>query len=354
MAGDSRASYDPIVMRGLPRVTLVALTALGLGSWLGLGRPDEARLRELAFKARDAVNEATSPTATATASGEPVTDFAPSVTPETLDTTRPWPRLNPEASAKRAWLLAEGPYHPPGDGQRLVTLTFDDGPFPETTPSVLRLLAKYNIHATFFVLGRYLDGDDERSKATRDVLRQIVSAGHLVGNHTHDHHLLTQLGHGETLAQIEDGAASITKVIGKEPLVFRPPYGQVDMFTMQVLKEKQLELVLWNIEAEDMKNDDPVAMFQSIKGQLDYAGGGIVLLHDIRPSTVVMLGKLLEWMSLRKFDPAHKEKPGYQIVDLPAYIRATAESPQPFPDRIELERKRSAQHQAGNGRRPRR
>ena len=341
-------------MRGVPRVTLAAVVALGMGSWLGLGRPDEGRAKQLVFRARDALNEAWSPRESQAPSGEPVLDFAPSVAPETLDTTRPWPRLNPEASAKKAWLLAEGPYHPPGDGERLVTLTFDDGPFPETTPTVLRMLAKYDIHATFFVLGRYLDGEDDRAKATRDVLRQIVSAGHLVGNHTHDHSLLTQLGRAQALAQIEDGAASITRVTGKEPLVFRPPYGQVDAFTMQVLKEKQLELVLWNVEAEDMKNDDATAMFKSIRDQLDYAGGGIVLLHDIRPSTVAVLGKLLDWLALRKFDPSRKEKPGYDVVDLPTYIRKTAESPQPFPDRIELERKRSAQHHASRGTHPRR
>ena len=58
--------------------------------------------------------------------------------------------------------------------KRRAVNTFDDGPFPETTPTVLKILAKAKVHASFFVIGRYLDGDDERAKASREVLKQVA------------------------------------------------------------------------------------------------------------------------------------------------------------------------------------
>jgi peptidoglycan/xylan/chitin deacetylase (PgdA/CDA1 family) len=324
---------------------MTGVLALAVGSWLGLGKPSVSQAKTLVM---DAQNRIVRPEGgPLDPAGPRVTDFAPSVaqgTDASASSGEPWPRLNPEASAKRAWLLAEGPYHPPGDNRRIVTLTFDDGPFPETTPSVLRLLAKYKVHATFFVLGRYLDCDEDRCVESREVLKQVAAAGHLVGNHTRNHLLLTQLPRAQELAEIDDSAAAITKVIGKEPLVFRPPFGQVDMWTMQLLREKKQELVLWNVEAEDMKNDDAKAMFKSIKQQLDYAGGGIVLLHDIRPSSVEVLSLLLDWLAIHRWDPEHRDRPGYEIVDLPSFIKETAASPQPYADRIELEHRRSALH----------
>ena len=68
-----------------------------------------------------------------------------------------------------------------------LALTFDDGPFPETTPKVLDLLAKYDVHATFFVIGRYLDGESERVRASREVLKNVVHAGHLVARLAEGH-----------------------------------------------------------------------------------------------------------------------------------------------------------------------
>ena len=132
-------------------------------------------------------------------------------------------------SRSRAWLLAEGPARTAGSS-RLVTLTFDDGPNPDTTPSVLALLAKHHVRATFFFIGRYLDGGKRRAVAARKAARAIAEAGHIVGSHTHDHNLLTTDTHTQVLDQIDDGIASIEHAIGRRPELFRPPYGQLDAF----------------------------------------------------------------------------------------------------------------------------
>jgi peptidoglycan/xylan/chitin deacetylase (PgdA/CDA1 family) len=270
-------------------------------------------------------------------------DAAPGVDPSLLPDPTPWPRLNPEVSTRRAWLLAEGPQHAPGDGRRLVTLTFDDGPFPETTPTYLRILARHNVRAAFFLIGNYLDGDTERAEHTREVAREIARAGHLVGNHTHDHLRLTQLPRADVLAQIDEGAMSIERATGKRPLLFRPPYGQLDSWASERLRERGAELVLWSVEASDMKTEDGQAIADSLREQIEYAGGGIVLLHDIRWGSADALEKLLSWLDHRRWDPRRPDVVGYEVVDLVQYLRATAAAPQPFSDRGELEQARSAE-----------
>lgn len=239
----------------------------------------------------------------------------------------PWPRLNPEGDMAKAWRLAEGPHRRPGDKRKLVTLTFDDGPFPETTPRVLELLAEYDVRATFFVIGRYLDGDDERARASRAVLRNVVEAGHLVGNHTYDHALLTTISRTQVLEQIDRGAASIERAIGKRPILFRPPFGGLDAFGQEAVQARQLDVLLWSVEAKDMQRDDTQAMFSDLVRQLVYNEGGVVLLHDIRWTSVKILKKLLAYLDARRYDPAHPNREGYAIVDLPTYLREVEASP---------------------------
>lgn len=300
-------------MRGLLR-GFIAIASVAAGSWVGL-HPRTPSARPEAVPATSASAVPTDPRGlvppdTAAASGP-----------------TPWPRLNPEASLTKAWRLAEGPHRAPGDKRRLVTLTFDDGPFPETTPRVLELLAKHDVHATFFVIGRYLDGDDARARATREVLKQIAGAGHLIGNHTHDHALLTAVSHTQVLEQIDRGAASIERVLGKRPSLFRPPFGELDDFGQEAVRARQLDLLLWNAEAQDMERDDAPTMFKDLVRQLANNEGGVVLLHDIRFSSVAILRRLLTYLDQRRYDPAHPEREGYTVVDLPTYLRAVEASP---------------------------
>lgn len=339
-------------MFGTVRFLAVLAVATVLGSWIGLGspRPNELKRSRLERKVDPSQaiegTKAIDPTAEGT--------WTPPFEHATPAARSPFPRLNPEASCKRAWLLAEGPYRAPDDKRHSVTLTFDDGPFPETTPSVLRLLEKYGVRATFFVLGRYLDGDSERAVLTREVLADIARRGHLIGNHTKDHELLTRINHTEVLAQIDDGAASIERVTGQRPVLFRPPYGQLDMWGMKLVKDKHLELVLWNIEARDMKESDPDRMVAELVRELEIAGGGIVLLHDIRPSTIPVLSRLLAWLHERRPERDHPEQGGWNIVDLPTFYAETEAAPQPFADRIELEHARALAYKHGGHSRSRR
>lgn len=279
------------------------------------------------------------PPKSAAADGTGRTDVhekSPTIDPSALPDPLPWPRLNPECTVHRAWLVAEGPA--PDDGKRWVTFTFDDGPTTDVTPRVLKVLRKHDVHGTFFFVGRSFRGKPEHMPAVRAVAKDVAADGHLIGSHTRSHPLLTQLDHTRELAEIDDGIDILADVLGKRPVLFRPPYGQLDGFGEQAIHARGLELLLWSVAADDQREETD--MFEALRDQIQYAGGGIVLMHDTRPETPGALGKLLDWLRLRKFDPARPKRIGFEIVDLVTYLRETAAHPQPYPDRAALERAR--------------
>jgi peptidoglycan/xylan/chitin deacetylase (PgdA/CDA1 family) len=312
-----------------------------VGTWVGLGRPPAQTAFVPAASARGAVAGAARNTANPVV---PPLERAPSAIDSNAlaDPSPPWPELNPQDSAERAWLVTEGPAHAPRDGRRLVTFTFDDGPSPETAPSVLRILDDHNIRAAFFFIGEYLDGSDRRATETREWARRIAAAGHYVGNHTFDHRMLTGLSHAAAVVEIDRSANAIEGATGMRPWLFRPPYGALDPWLEGALRDRGLQLLLWNVDVQDMKRSDPDEIQRLLREQIEYKQGGIVLLHDVHAPSVKAFGKLVRWLESDKWDPKHPERHGWEIVDLGEYLRATAAFPQPYPSRDCLERARQA------------
>jgi peptidoglycan/xylan/chitin deacetylase (PgdA/CDA1 family) len=325
--------------------TFVPALALGLGTWLGLGRPDAQAALSAGAKAVASVTGAAHELAPKVLPPPPLEKTPDSVdVPSLPDAAPPWPRLNPDATIERAWLVAEGPAHAPNDGKRLVTFTFDDGPFPETAPTMLRILDQHRIRATFFLIGKYLVGDDPHAVETRMWARRIADAGHYVGNHTMDHKELGILPRATALAEIDDSAAAIERAVGKRPVLFRPPYGELTPFLEGAARERKLDLMLWSIDVEDMKKTDPDAMVQELVQQLEYKHGGVVLLHDMHWPSVKAFNRLLRVLEANRYDPKHPDHAGWAIVDLPEYLRETAAAPQPFASREALEKARRAKN----------
>jgi peptidoglycan/xylan/chitin deacetylase (PgdA/CDA1 family) len=329
---------------------VIPLVALGAGTWLGMGRPDLKTMSAASAGAPGAFRSVTRYVTGAAHRAAP--DLVPPPplerAPETVDASAlpdppsPFVRLNPDDHAEKAWLIAEGPTHAPTDGRRLVTFTFDDGPFPETAPTVLRILEQHRIRATFFLIGEYLEGTTPHAAETRLWAKRMAEGGHFIGNHTRDHKLLTSLSHSAALAEIDDAAASIERATGQRPNLFRPPYGEVDPWLESALRDRRQELLLWSIDVEDMKKTDPDEIVRELEKQLEYKSGGVVLLHDMHWPSVKAFNRLLRWLESDRWDAAHPEKPGWDIVDLAEYLRATAAAPQPYASREELERARQA------------
>jgi peptidoglycan-N-acetylglucosamine deacetylase len=269
-------------------------------------------------------------------------DLPVSVDARLLPDPAPILRPNPDADLERAWLLAEGPARPATEARRLVTLTFDDGPGPRTTNAVLRVMRAHHATGTFFMLPSYFEGPSKRAAKIRQAAANIAAEGHLIGNHTMHHRKLLGLGKAITRSEIEQASTLIEQVTGKRPSVFRPPFGELDADAQDVLRDARLELTMWTVEAHDMTRSDPDRMLRDLLAQLDYSRGGIVLLHDVKWSTVKVLDRLLTFLDHAKYDAAHPERPFYELVDLPTYMRATAENPQPYATRSAMNLARSA------------
>ncbi len=229
----------------------------------------------------------------------------------------PPPLLNPEARLRWGWDLSLG-----RPGAREVLFTFDDGPNPGTTDRLLPMLSRAGIHAAFFVCGWRLESSEEplRSRA-RQILRDIVAQGHIVGNHTVHHLVLPQLPPDRVRYEIEHNADLIEEVLGERPHLFRPPYGAYSEDVRRHLVARGNELWMWSIDPHDyllVNNAEGVA--QAVITALGNHAGGTVLLHDTHPWSVAAVPKILRWLDQENADRALSRRAPYVILDAPHYL----------------------------------
>ena len=155
-----------------------------------------------------------------------------------------------------------------------IALTFDDGPHGIYTQQLLDGLEERNVHASFFLLGENINGNEE-------LIRRMEEAGHLIGNHTYRHIQLTTANEKEACEYVNQTNDMIAEITGVAPMYLRPPYGDwnddldclVDMST-----------VFWSVDSLDWKlQSSPQIVSRVIKktGNAD-----IILMHDIYPYSV--------------------------------------------------------------------
>jgi peptidoglycan/xylan/chitin deacetylase (PgdA/CDA1 family) len=158
--------------------------------------------------------------------------------------------------------------------EKLIALTFDDGPRLSTTAPLLDGLKERGVHATFFLIGRQVE------KYPQLVCR-MAAEGHAVGIHTYDHVKVQGLSEAEFYDQTDRCAKLLKDLLGREPALFRPPYGLVDDCVRQW---SPYPLILWSVDPEDWKYRDAQREAEHIISQVQ--DGGIVLLHDFYPESV--------------------------------------------------------------------
>ena len=195
--------------------------------------------------------------------------------------------------------------------KKVVALTFDDGPNPSTTTQVLDTLAKYNVKATFFVLGKNIAGNE-------DLLKRMKSEGHVVGNHSWDHPVLSKLTLEDAKKQITDTEDALTKVLGSSSKLMRPPYGAI---TDDIRNSLDLSFIMWNVDSLDWKSKNETAILTEIQHQV--RNGSIVLMHDIHGATVNALPKIIEYL---------KEQ-GYTFVTVPEMLNSRLKAHEIYYDR---------------------
>ena len=153
-----------------------------------------------------------------------------------------------------------------------VAITIDDGPDPEITPQVLRILRERGARATFFCIG-------ERANAHADLCREIIAAGHDIENHGQRHRTLTALcGPRGWQREIVDAQRVLERVTGRAPIFFRPIAGLRNPFLEPLLQQLGMRLVSWTRRGYDTRADEPARVYEKLTRNL--TGGEILLLHD--------------------------------------------------------------------------
>ncbi len=154
-----------------------------------------------------------------------------------------------------------------------LALTYDDGPNDPYTLQLMEVLAKHNVHATFFTIGRYVQQKPQ-------IVRDLIKAGHIVGNHTYTHPNLAFQSQTQVRIQLSMCQSVLSDTIGKKPSLFRPPYGGRRPSVLRIAREMELEPVMWSITCYDWKVTTPEQIEQHVKRQ--FHGGDVILLHDGR------------------------------------------------------------------------
>lgn len=177
--------------------------------------------------------------------------------------------------------------------KKMVALTFDDGPNYNTS-KILEILNKYNVSATFFVLGSKISGNEK-------ILKKMDKYGMEIGNHTYSHKLMTKMDNEHIIKEIKDTNELIYNVIGRYPKVVRPSYGS---FNKKIKESINMPIIIWNIDTLDWKSHNSTKIVSRIMNKVN--DGDIILMHDIYSATVkavdIVVPKLIS--------------EGYQIVSV--------------------------------------
>lgn len=189
---------------------------------------------------------------------------------------------------------------------KLLALTFDDGPDPQITPQVLKALDEHQAHAIFFVLGQC-------AKQHPELLREIVAAGHALGNHSYSHP--AQPSAEQAVRELEKTEQIIRAATGRKTSLFRPPYGITDNALTRRALAQGYTAVLWTISSADSRPIGPEVIANNVIHTPN--PGDIVLMHDGSGhySTAHALPRILEELG----------QAGFKFVTLPELMRAWEE-----------------------------
>jgi peptidoglycan/xylan/chitin deacetylase (PgdA/CDA1 family) len=180
-----------------------------------------------------------------------------------------------------------------------VLLTFDDGPWLNNTPAVLKALADHCSKATFFPIGKH-------ALFYPEVLRQVAAQGHTIGSHTWSHANLSKKSAAEAKEEIEKGVSAVRLALGvaaapffRFPALAHPP----ELVTY--LGERNIGIFSTDLDSFDFRMRKPQQLIQSVMNKLEKHGKGIVLMHDFQLVTATALPELLNQLSAGGYKVVH-------------------------------------------------
>ena len=183
-----------------------------------------------------------------------------------------------------------------------MVLTLDDGPWPATTPAVLRALAAQCTRATFFAVGQHALWHPE-------VLKQVAHQGHTIGTHTWSHVQLSKKTAEEAKNEIEKGFSGVRMALGNPPAsFFRFPALAHPPEMVTYLGQRNIAMFSTDMDSFDFKTRKPEQVIANVMTKLKKQGKGIVLMHDFQRVTAEAMPELLNQLKVG----------GYRIVHLKA------------------------------------
>ena len=186
--------------------------------------------------------------------------------------------------------------------EKVIYLTFDDGPTPEITDWVLNTLDSFNAKATFFCIGKNIEKHP-------DIFKNIIKKGHAIGNHTYDHLKGWKTNTEEYLLNINKAQNKIDSNYKTKPLLFRPPYGRIKLKQVNALSKLNYQIIMWNILSKDW--DKTIEKEVCLKNViLNTKEGDIVVLHDS-----IKASRNMQYTLPRMLD--HFTKEGYEFRRIP-------------------------------------
>lgn len=168
---------------------------------------------------------------------------------------------------------------------KLIALTFDDGPIDNVTPKILQLLKDEDIKATFFMIGTNVEKYPK-------IARKVAADGHEIANHSYSHANLNKLNKTNMKQQLIHSQKIIEQITNYKPKLFRPPYGEYNETVINLAEESKQEIIMWSVDSYDWKAKNKNTILDNTLK--DLKPGSIILMHDIHEVTAESLPSLIK------------------------------------------------------------
>src|SRR5690625_344690 len=179
------------------------------------------------------------------------------------------------------------------ENHKYIALTFDDGPGPETTTSILETLKQYDAKATFFMLGKNVEQYPE-------IAKQVADEGHEIANHTVTHANLDAVNTDRIRQEMTESTQQIEQATGKKPMLFRPPYGNYNETVISIAQELNQTIALWSLDTNDWEHRNANATVEIATNNAK--PGSIILMHDIHQTTADALPQIMQRLSSEGYE----------------------------------------------------
>lgn len=173
--------------------------------------------------------------------------------------------------------------------EKMVALTFDDGPHELCTPKLLDGLKSRGVHATFFLMGENIAGNE-------DLVLRMKEEGHLIGNHSYRHIQLTKAGEDAVCESIEKTETIISDITGDRPQYLRPPYGD---WNEELECRLNLTTVFWTVDSLDWQLQNTSKIVSRVLKRT--GNSDIILMHDIFPTSVESALQIVDALQARGY-----------------------------------------------------